>query len=670
MQPPERVAIANDPRRLSGIIDAMAMLLSRVLVLKDSSMMSDTIHARHVLREATAINRELRAEPTLAEVMNDEMRYAPSMEQLDLLDALEGSMSFALEADDLSMELLNACGLVDRSGGAEDPEAVADPLLAERDGVLISRFVSSAAYFDAEEHPRAHGEPIVLGGLGELLRDEVRVHAQHWLWMCDRTLCIVYGETWEPFDALDELIDQLSRDIAKRVTLHSRRERDEAPLAEIDHLSSDFLGKRGDQELARTKASRDVEAKNDMRALRALMVIARDGGTSYEAVAVLRDRLVLLRRIVERPPSELGLVGENAKKMNLPLLARVLRGTPGYDDGGAPPMPLECRVEIATHWAMQHRAYAQPAIEEALRLLESFARRDARNFIRVVINMRGKGGTEMPSATFAPTAGTWYALPAPTAATTRSGLDEHGGRVVRLTSMVWEMVGHHAFERGVLPTAIVVPCAIEALHHARLMREIVDHERSRCQLGVRILSFEEELDKPHSDLAQSIDVAMCELSHFSLDDIRDVFLPERPLFAHIVDALTERARMRLGNRRMPLVPIEYEHFARDALALLLPGIKARRLAVSVPQSAAPNPLGDLLRSARVTHSWTPLQGKLTIGVHDLKHAHPRLREALEHYAVQPGSFVSAAHLSRNAVPRKRSVAFTFDSASLVQLLRM
>ena len=131
------------------------------------------------------------------------------------------------------------------------------------------------------------------------------------------------------------------------------------------------------------------------------------------------------------------------------------------------------------------------------------------------------------------------------AAATRSGLDEHGRRVVRLTSMVWAMAAHHAFERGVLPTSIVVPCAIEALHHARLMREIVDHERSRCQLGVRILSFEEELDKPDSDLGGYIDVAMCELSYFSLDDIHEVFLPERPLFSRIVDAFTERTRTRL-----------------------------------------------------------------------------------------------------------------------------
>lgn len=665
-----RGPIANDPQRLGAQIDAMAMFLTRVLSLKDPSMMSDT---GHVVRDAVEISREERSEPTLAEVMNEEMRYAPSEAQLDLLDELEGSIRFALEADGLSMELLNACGIVDRSGGGEDPETVADPLLAERDGVLISKFVSSAPYFEAEEHARTHGEPIVLGGLGRLLRDEVRGHAFHWLWQCDRTLCIVHHETWEPFDELDELVDQLARDIAKRVTLHARRESVEAPLAEIDHLSSDFLGKRGDQELARSRAASQVEAKNDVRALRALMVIARDGGRTPEAVAVLRDQLVLLQRIVERPPSELGLVGENAKSMNLPLLARVLRGSPGYEDG-ASPMPLECRIEIANTWAVHRRAYAEPAIAEALRLLESFGRRDARNFINVVANRRGKGGVEMPPASFAPTAGTWYALPAPTAAATRSGLDGHGRRVVRLTSMVWAMAAHHAFEGGVLPTSIVVPCAIETLHHARLMREIVDHERSRCQLGVRILSFEEELDKPSSDLGQTIDVAMCELSQFTLDDIRDVFLPERPLFARIVDALAERTRKQLGNRRTPLVPCEYEHFARDALALLLPGIEARRQALGVGRDAAPHPLADLLRSVRGARSWSPLQGRFVVELADLRRAHPRLREALEHYAVQPSSFVSATHLARTdeggATKARRRVSFTFESAAMVQLLRM
>ena len=78
-----------------------------------------------------------------------------------------------------------------------------------------------------------------------------------------------------------------------------------------------------------------------------------------------------------------------------------------------------------------------------------------------------------------------------------------------------------------------------------------------------------------------------------------------------------------------------------------------------------------MRGAR---AWSPLKGRFVIELADLKHAHPRLREALEHYAVQPNSFVSATHLVRTddggTAKARRRVSFTFESAALVQLLRM
>ena len=82
---------------------------------------------------------------------------------------------------------------------------------------------------------------------------------------------------------------------------------------------------------------------------------------------------------------------------------------------------------------------------------------------------------------------------------------------------------------------------------------------------------------------------------------------------------------------------------------------------------------DPLAGGDTMRGWTPLQGRLTLELADLRHAHPRLRDALEHYAVQPNSFVSATHLSRRegrALQQRRRVSFTFDSAALVQLLRM
>ena len=113
--------------------------------------------------------------------------------------------------------------------------------------------------------------------------------------------------------------------------------------------------------------------------------------------------------------------------------------------------------------------------------------------------------------------------------------------------------------------------------------------------------------------------------------------------------------------------------ARDALALLLPAVEARRLGIGLPLTAAPNPLADLLRSTRSVHRWTPLEGRFTLDAIALKACHPKLREALEHYARQPQSFVRAAHMvpgSWLGPAAHRAVCFTFESGPLLQLLRM
>ena len=633
----------------------MARFLAHSLRIRDLSLLKQDKHLLHCAKE---VARDEAAAPTLGQVMNDELRYRPSPEQLDHIEELSDSYAFAIEADALALRMLASCGIVQDQDSDTD---AADPAEAERNGVDIAAFVDEAPYFERETHPRVHGDAIMLGGLGRLLRNEVAHHAADWLWECERTLCIVHGETWERFDAMEELIARIGRDVAKRITLHGRKT--EASIAAVDHLSADFLEQRGGQEVHRTRAYAHCDALNDLKGLEKLLLLAEHGGRTRDALEVLQNQVHLLRRVLETPPSELGLVGDNRTRMNLPLLARVLD----------PEMPVEVRVRIADQWSGMHRGFAQPKIQGAIDRLRAFAERDASPFIDVATDQRGKGGVTLPLARFAPAAGQWYARPAPTEASTRSGLDGHGRRIVRLTSMVWAMMGRGAFEQGRVAVEVALPCAFEAMHHARLMRELVDHEREREKLGVRITSFVDEIEDVSSDLAHELNTAMCELSAFSLADIYEAFHPDRALLGRVITPLTARTRQHLGNKRSSLIPFEYEDFARDALALLLPAVEARRLGIGLPPTAAPNPLADLLRSTRSVHSWTPLEGRFTLDAVALKACHPQLREALEHYARQPKSFVRAAHLvpgSLRGAAAHRAVCFTFESGPLLQLLRM
>lgn len=655
-----RSAIADDPDKLNAAVDAMSRFLAQSLRIQDLTLLDEETN---VVRQAARVARQEAAAPTLAQVLNDELRYRPSADELDHIEELSESYDFALEADALALRMLTACGMVEQGaeaevGGLEDAED------AESEGVDLHQFAEVAPYFEREAHPRPEGDAILLGGLGRLLREEVAGHAYDWLWECERTLCIVHGETWDRFDALEELISRIGRDLAKIVTLHTRRA--EASVASVDHLSASFLEQRGGQEVSRTRAYAQCDALNDIKALRKLRVIAEHGGSTREALKILQHGMHLVCRVLNEPPTELGLVGENRTRMNLSLLARVLDKD----------MPIEVRVRIADHWAQQHGGFAQTRITEAVRLLDGFAARQTSPFIDVVTEQRGKGGVSLPPAPFAPGWTQWYARPAPTEASARSGLDGQGRRIVRLTSMVWAMQAHGAFEQGRLASSVAVPCAIEALYQARLMRELVDHERKRCELGARITSFVDEIENLSSDVSHEVGVAMCELSPFSLADIYEAFNPRRALLGRLLNPLSARTRQHLGNRRSVLVPGEYEHFARDALAVLLPAVAARRLRIGLPPGAAPHPLADMLRTCRPLHAWTPLKGRFELDGAALRSCHPKLREVLEHYHHTQRELVQATHLRQarsgkdNRAQVHRTVRFTFESGPLLQLMRM
>ncbi|MGZ0213917.1 MAG: hypothetical protein ACKVI4_15695 [Actinomycetales bacterium] len=646
-----RPVVADDPGKLNAEVDAMARFLATALHMRDLSLLKED---KHVIRCAKAVARQEAKVPMLGQVMNEELRHRPSEQELDRLEELAESYDFALDADALALRMLAACGVVE----AESEIEAAHPSDAERDGIDVSVFAEEEPYFQRERCPRAHGDAITLGGLAGLLRNEVTAQARDWLWECERTLCIVHGETWERFGGMEELIARIGLDIAKRITLNGRRS--EMSLAAVDHLSADFLEQRGGQEVQRNHSYAQVDAMNDMMALEMLLVLAKHGGSTLAALTILQTKLHLLRRVIESPPSELGLKGDKRSRMNLALLSRVLDCD----------MPIEVRVRIADQWSGMHGGFAQPAVQEAIDRIKVFVSDAASPFIDVVTMQRGKGGVTLPLAWFAPAAGQWYARPAPTEASTRLGFDGQGRRIVRLTSMVWAMMGHGAFEEGRVARDIALPCAFEAMHHARLMRELVDHERERAKLGVRITSFLDEIENFESDVAHEIDKAMCELSAFSLADIWEAFHPDRALIGRLITPLAARTREQLGNRRTALVPAGYENFARDLLALLLPTVEARRLRIGLPRTTAPNPLSDLLRSTRAVHLWTPLAGRFTLDAVALKVAHPKLREALEHYARQPKSFVRANHLTTRGDTAHRTLCFTFESGPLLQLLRM
>ena len=633
---------ASRERVLVELVNAMARYLADGLSLTDPSMSSPgSLHWKQDASELRALSANA---PTLGRTLYREARYLPDKDQLDYIAHLYELQSRATSADRLATDLLMQCRYREEGAFAitTPPREVA---------VVVAAHVQSWGYYHSAS---LEGHNVVIGGVGHMLKLSVYERAKVWLCQCDRAMCVVHNEDTSPArDRLAALISAFAADIAKRITMHTKPASKEM-LDEVDHISPPFLQASMNSEYERARVEADCAIRNDMKALRALMVVARDGGSTPEAMHVLCNQINFLRRAITTPLEELGLLGENAKRMNMGMLTRVLDTT----------VAVEVRASIASLWSNHHGAYAQTSIAGAMQRLSSFSL--GSRFQPVVKQGRGGfGEVDVPEFPVQPWAGAWHFI-RPREPCTRTGLPPGiARRVVRMTSMIWQMIGQGSlFEEGKIARDVVAPVAMEVMHSARYANEVVEWERRRWNCGIELHSFSESINDRCSDMAKDLDKNQCSLSLFSYRDIAAAFNPRLPLLECVIEQLSERTRAEMGNRRTPIISADYTTFARDALALLLPAVLHRRLAAGVGLANAPHPLSDLLRTSPAIRKWAPRDGPARIDCADLKQAHPRLRTELEHLARTPNPFVMAAHIKAS---HKRMV-FVLHPVHLLRFL--
>lgn len=656
---PGMLAIVNDPTRLGACIDAMAGYLSECLVLKDTTMADEVewdvgaaVVATRVQLSAmqeTARRRQRAADakcPALGLLMNEEFAYKATQDQEQYLKLLAERYDHATNTIYMCLGMLEECGDL---LGEEWEEVVTRANATDSENVALAQYagVAKTPFYFRYRFERPNGETVNVGAIATILCAELEEMTGEWLHECDKTFCEVHGESYEQVTEIDKLVESLAKAIARKHAMLVRQIGVNVKEADIA-LTPRFLECRADCEFARTLAQAECKVRIDVDALGTLGVVARDGGETVEARNILLLRSQQLAHVINSPPQELGLVGENAKRMNLSMLKRVLKVD----------MPFVVRCQCATSWAQQHGGWAQTAISEAIKKLKGWKPPSSIGYITVATQQRGRGGTEMPAAPGAAEEHPWYALPP---GLDRDGLDSHGKRIVWLTSWVWQRIAHGSFEEGVVRKDILINVAMESMHQAQLMREIVDNERKRSNQGVRIKMFENSLNNPSSDISAKLDIAMCRLSGFSAVEIDAVF-QYKPVRDLIAQDLTKRTRKLVTSG---VVPLKYDDFATDALALLLPSVKARREAHGLHTQLAPHPVADMLRTLVKLRGWSPINGQFRVELSDLTVAHPGLRKVLEYHSGLGSGFVSCS-----GAAAKRKVEFLFDSSALVQLLKM
>lgn len=606
--------LVNDPDKLDSLVDAMSRCMGKMLSIKDP--------------EVGGGHR------TLGQTLYEEKECFPTREQLDELEQVQRAFTFVIKAHRTANKM--------RSESCSNGNLVLTPYA---DAETFRKSWTFTRPLDSGDESR-----LKVGGLCITLYRDVVPLVYEWLLKCDEMMMIAFDDMpkgeWGDESAVVTTARDLAEAIARRMTLLQPA----VPEENDEDLSTRALQLRAGHELQRTSLQADEHQRTDLVALRSFETLAREGPFTERGTRVVNERMAHIHYVVRKPPMELGINGANAQHMNLPLLARACN----------PALDNDVRKSMVHQWQQQYGLYAATAAVQAIQKIQMWDSHSQKPFIKVLQQTASPSGVPMPVMPFVQNKQKWRFLPT---VEKRNTLDWMGRRVVRLTSMVLQLLGHGALERGVLCGSIVSPIATQAVVEARMVMELLNIKRESYSLGTNLLRFCEDISDGQSHLDAAVDDAMLHVSLFSTLELLSIFNPQSPALRCIMTEFTKRTRKNLAF----VMPAQYIAFAYDAMALLLPVIRQRRERAGLALTQRQNPICTLLRHIPRVREWSPINGKLHLDLNDVKCAPAVLVHVLKLLAEQ-GRLVEykRPYLGKQRHAAKK--AFVFDSAQLVALL--
>ena len=633
---------ALDNSEINGLLDAMAQYMADVLSIKDP---------------------ECAPKHTFLHVQYNEGNYTPSLRRWSRLKETQQRQQFAIESDRLASEMAYT----------------AERILQQDENIVVTQWSTRGPYSFYTDHVHKRTRKVTrVGGIGIRLRDELHERVTKWLKQVDKCMCLHFedGETGAAesssqsdifytglLDAseaeLDRLVKGLSLSIARRLTC---TEPPGSVFEEADALSAKMLQARASMEVQRSAMKAERRAQQDLSALRTLLVLCKPGQTSDVISQLLSSKMNELRHITTTPPVELGLTGKNADRMNLTFLRRVCEAD----------LCQTIQLRIVAHWSKCHGGFAQTAISQAISKLEGF-KTPTSGFQSVIRRMlHNDTSTEcpprMPEMSFV-RGGRKFRFLSPNseeALKFKRGLPHVlSRRMVRLTSLVWELLAHGALERGVVePTMVHSVATFNTLCARRIIQR--EHEvRERNSIGVRVKAIEGNLRDLSSMASDEVRRASCHLSKFSLAQIMAVFEKTSELLPVVCREFARRTHDKLVFKP----PADYTEFAADGLAYAVPLIEILRNQLWTQPSYKPNPLGDMLRTIPKVRDWMPQRdGVLRLAAKDLQKALPAMPKILKDLSKKR----QLVRYYRPMLPDGRQFStniYEFDSCALAQLYR-
>ena len=626
-------SLVNNPAKLDAAVDAMASCMAKVLSLKDAAIDGNP----HTL----AGGRQ-----TFGQVLYEEKEYFPTRDQLDQIDDIHKALTFVKEAHAVAVRVCT--------------DADTQP------NVVLSHYATKACFNQSWPFTRprpcsapGHGGEVtnetklVVGGLKRSIFNALEDMVYDWLLECDEAMMIAFSDMPKGQSVDESPLYSLARDLAESI---SRRVSMFEPNRNQDDedLSTRTLEERASEEVARTAEQAEANQRQDLVALRTLETLAQHGPNSEKGKAILKDRLDKLKYVVDKPPVELGLTGNNAARMSLHLLKR----------GCEPGLDPEVRSGIVRQWYMRHGGYAATAAAQAIQKIRCSVPQQP--FINVIQPLGERAALarvqkmELPVMPFVREPRRWHFVQQQDR---RIALDWLGRRVVRMTSLVVQLLAQGSLERGVVASTIVSPIATQAVLEARVVYGLLGVKLNSYAIGTKLLRFCEDVADVESHLSNSIDESMLTLCRFSTVELLSIFSPQSPALRVIMDEFTTRTRENLTFQ----MPVQYTAFAYDTLAILLPAIRARRERAGVGITHTSTPIQHLLRKLPQVRTWSPLRGQLQLELEDLKGQPRMLSELLKEFA-RRRTLVQYKRPYLGKQKHSPKMAFVFDSAQLVEAL--
>jgi hypothetical protein len=640
-------ALVSDPTKLDAIVDAMSRCMGKVLSLKNPEV-----------RDGKA---------TLGMTLYSEKEHFPTRAQMDELEVIKDAFSFVMNANDLSNKLR-----IEASPGTN---------------VSLLPHIEQETFCNTWMFTRPSGEGssrLKVGGIRQSLYNDVQKAVKRWLMSCDQAMRFAFHDLESEQDGSDKKIDELasdiSDDIARRVTLkdHAGKGRlsaegGVAPRPGMregvpEELTTRALEARAAQEVTRMTIHAEERIRSDLIALRTLETLAIYG-SQERGKSVLREKAGHILYLLSRPHSVLGLNGHNAQRMNLALLSRAC----------VEETDIDVRAGVLSQWHKCHGACAASAAQQAIQKIQLNTQDSWKKpFVQVlrtpeelVEQMEGvemppvqkrasQVCVDMPTMPFVHSTHRWQFV---------ANADTHGDvfdctarRAIRLVSLVLQLLGHGAIERGVVCSNLVSPIATQCCVESYMVLQLLNIKRESYSLGTSLLKFAEDVRDAESHLAGDVSEALIHVSSFSVAELA-IFSPQSPVLRVIMDQFTLRTRHNLTFS----MPPQYVAFAYDALAILLPLIAQRRAMNGTRMLQTLDPVREVLRMVPAVKAWSPLSGALRLYADDLKALSPLVKNVLNALVRQK----TLVEYKRPYLGKQRhspKLAFVFDTPQLVALL--